>query len=237
LAPKIQYRTSRIYSLFQKTIQSLTNNDKQIKVVIHVTCGCETTPPPFHSVVYRSRTTVVPASSSSCGSVALCTRRPWGSLSSCTMRRSWAGSPGTASGTYRTSPPSSLQNPCRHQTTLLSLVSYHHASDERCKRTIDRGMGSSSPAGKRATMATVATMRIIILRVVIAVTIPKLWCSRSVEIDGSGKIRGDGWSSAMVRCCMLLYIYTHTKTKDAYIWQHIDAVYCLHYWQSGAASI
>jgi hypothetical protein len=77
--------------------------------------------------------------------------------------------------------------------------------------------------GKRATMATTATMRIIILRVVIAVTIPKLWCSR--------------WSSAMVRCCMLLYIYTHTKTKDAYIWQHIDAVYCLHYWQSGAASI
>jgi hypothetical protein len=117
-------RTSRIYSLFQKTIQSLTNNDKQIKVVIHVTCGCETTPPPFHSVVYYRTTTVVPASSSSCGSVALCTRRPWGSLSSCTMRRSWAGSPGTASGTYRTSPPSSLQNPCMSPSPVHFSRSY-----------------------------------------------------------------------------------------------------------------
>jgi hypothetical protein len=86
------------------SIGNLTNNK-----VKHVTCDCETTLL-FHSIYGL----VVSTNSSSRYCVALCTRRPWGSLSSCTMRRSWAGSAGIAPGTYRTSPPS-----LKHYVTII----------------------------------------------------------------------------------------------------------------------
>lgn len=68
------------------------------------------------------------------------------------------------------------RRPCKTHVAIKQHFSrsyYHTLLKGVNKRTIDRGMGASSPVGKRATMATTATMRTIVLRVV-AVTIPKL---------------------------------------------------------------